>query len=484
MQPFIVQLRNLDDYSPLPGIETGDIGFKIGLNSTDMGYAVFTNVRIPRTNLLMGNVQVLQDGTFIKGKHQKSAYATMMYTRDRIVHIVGYQLAQAVVIATRYSTVREQGIGFSPTSTAEWPIMAYKSQQYRLLSLMAQAYALFFSATECTTIYNTLTARLIDDDLKLLPFVHATTAALKAYSTQIALDGAEDARKCCGGQGYSVLSGFPSIVGNLAPMPTLEGENYVMYQQTARYLMKTITNIKKGLPVDDGVSYLATNPDAYISSTAPKPHCPASKSDFQNPETQLQIFRHRATRLAFHAHHLLTTAQSSSGANNLPYAEAWNKHMLPLVHAARAHIELFVLDAFITHTSPTTCPDPCIRAALSKLRSLFALTAIENPLSAGSLHFFEDGGGSYISPGQLGDIRAEVEELLEQLRPDVIALGDAWGFSDASLGSALGCRDGNVYERLMGWTRQLPMNVKAREEGGVHRSGFEGVIGPMLRAKL
>ena len=68
--------------------------------------------------------------------------------------------------------------------------------------------------------------------------------------------------------------------------------------------------------------------------------------------------------------------------------------------------------------------------------------------------------------------------------PDVIALGDAWGFSDASLGSALGCRDGDVYERLMGWTRQLPMNVKAREEGGVQRSGFEKVIGPMLRAKL
>ena len=480
MQPFIVQLRALDNYSPMPGVETGDIGFKMGLNSTDMGYAVFTNVRIPRTNLLMGNVQVLQDGTFIEGKHQKLAYATMMYTRDRIVHIVGHQLAQAVVIATRYSTVREQGIGFSPTSMAEWPIMAYKSQHYRLLSLMAQAYALFFSATECTTIYNTLTANLIADDHSFLPFVHATTAALKAYSTQTAFDGAEDARKCCGGHGYSVLSGFPSIVGDLAPMPTLEGENYVMYQQSARYLMKAVTNIKKGLSVDDGVSYLANDPDAFASSTAPKLCCPASQSDFQNPETQLQIFRHRATRLTFYAHHLLTTAQSSSGAN-LSYAEAWNKHMLPLIHAARAHIELFVLDAFIKHTSPTACPEPCIRAALSNLRSLFALTAIESPLSHGSLHFVEDG---YISLAQLREIRALVEGLLERLMPDVIALGDAWAFSDASLGSALGCRDGDVYERLMGWTRQLPMNVKARKEGGVQRSGFKKVIGPMLKARL
>lgn len=482
MQPFIVQLRSLDDYSPMPGIETGDIGLKMGLNSSDMGYAVFTNLRIPRTHLLMRNVQVLRDGTFIEGKHQKLAYATMMYTRDRIVHAMVYRFAQAVVIATRYSTVREQGIGFSPSSTAEWPIMAYKSQHYRLLSLMAQAYALFFAAKECTTIYNTLTTRQIADDHSFLPFVHATTAALKAYATQVAFDGAEEARKCCGGYGYSVLSGFPSIVGDLAPMPTLEGENYVMYQQTARYLMKAITNIKANLPIDDSISYLATGSDPYLSPRTPPSdtRCPASSSDFLAPETQLAIFRHRTTRLAFRAHHLLATAQSPSGSN-LPYAQAWNTHMLPLVHAARAHIELFVLSAFTTHTSASTCPDPAIRTVLQRLCSLFALTDIENPLSHGSLHFVEDG---YVSLSQLEEIRALVDGLLGELMPDAVALGDAWGFSDPSLGSALGCWDGDVYGRLMGWTRQLPMNVKARESGGVERRGWEEVIGPMLRSRL
>ena len=480
MQPFIVQLRSLDDYSLMPGVETGDIGLKMGLNSSDMGYAVFTNLRIPRTHLLMGNVQVHRDGTFIEGKHQKLAYATMMYTRDRIVHAMVYRFAQAVVIATRYSTVREQGIGFSPTSTAEWPIMAYKSQHYRLLSLMAQAYALFFAARECTTIYNTLTVRQIADDHSFLPYVHATTAALKAYATQVAFDGAEEARKCCGGYGYSVLSGFPSIVGDLAPMPTLEGENYVMYQQTARYLMKAITNIKAGLPVDSGISYLASGASPYLSPRTPSTHCPASASDFLSPETQLSIFRHRATRLAFRAHHLLTAAQSPSGPN-LPYAQAWNTHMLPLVHAARAHIELFVLSAFITHTSPTACPDAAIRTVLQRLRSLFALTAIENPLSHGSLHFVEDG---YVSLPQLEVIREQVGGLLGELGREAVALGDAWGFSDASLGSAVGCADGDVYVRLMGWTRQLPLNVKARESGGVLEGGWEGVIKPMLRSRL
>ena len=190
MQPFIVQLRSLDDWSPMPGGETGDIGSKMGLNSSDMGYAVFTNLRVPRTSLLMGNVQVLQDGTFIEGKHQKLAYATMMSARDSIIHGMVYRLAQAVVIASRYSTVREQGIGVSPTSTAEWPIMTYKSQHYRLLSLMAQAYALFFAAKEGTAIYSNHIEKSALDDLSSLPMVHVTMAALKAYATQVALDGA------------------------------------------------------------------------------------------------------------------------------------------------------------------------------------------------------------------------------------------------------------------------------------------------------
>lgn len=317
MQPFMVQLRSLDDYKPMPGIELNDVGLKMGLNSSDMGYATFDKVRIPRTNLIMGNVQVLRDGTFIGGKHQKLVYATMMSTRDRIIHCVTYRFAQAVVIATRYSTVREQGVGMSPSSTAvEWPILAYKSQHYRLLLLMAQ--------------------------------------------------------------------------------------------------------------------------------------------------------------VTFHAHHLLTTAQSAEGGD-LAYADAWNMYMRPLVYAARAHIELFVLGAFIAHTTPTN-PSPVL-PVLQSLRSLFALTAIENPASLGAIHFLEDG---YISHSQVETGRGLVDEVLGKLIPEVVALGDAWGFSDASLG----CWDGDVYGRVMGWTRQLPLNVKVRGEGGVYRKGWEGVVGSMLKGRL
>ncbi|KAL8826624.1 MAG: hypothetical protein Q9191_003688 [Dirinaria sp. TL-2023a] len=472
VHPFMVQLRSLEDYKTLPGIETGDIGLRMGFNSTDMGYATFNQVRIPRMHMLMGNAQVQRDGTYVKAAHEKLSYSTMIYTRDRIIHTVAFQLAQAVVIASRYSIVREQGVGFATDTVQEIPIIAYKSQQYRILSLMSQAYALAFAAKTCTSIYQDVVHRQTKGDHSTLPYGHAITAALKAYATQVAFDGAEDARKCCGGYGFSVLSGFPAIVGTLAPMPTLEGENYVMYQQTARYLLKAATAIKEGRPsaVDKGARYL---------SDPTQTRCPFSgKEDFLNPANQVQIYRHRAARLTFHAYSLVEKAQKE---DLLPYAEAWNKHMLPLVYAARAHIELFVLESFTAQIS--LCTDTSgSNPVLENLRSLFALTAIENPASPGAMGFVEDG---YIAHPQLQTIRAVVHhDLLAKLTPEIIALGDAWGFSDASLGSALGRRDGDVYTTLMEWTRQLPLNVQARAEGGMHRRGYEGVIGPMLRSRL
>ncbi|PPD78759.1 hypothetical protein GOBAR_DD24324 [Gossypium barbadense] len=53
---FIIQLRSLDDHSPLPGITVGDIGMKFGsgaYNSMDNGLLRFDHVRILRNQMLM-----------------------------------------------------------------------------------------------------------------------------------------------------------------------------------------------------------------------------------------------------------------------------------------------------------------------------------------------------------------------------------------------------------------------------------------------
>ena len=491
---FLVQIRSLENYSNLPGkiffymipaqaianaglllmtpytgIETGDIGSKIGFNTTDMGYARFDEVRIPRDQMLMGHAVVLRNGEYFKAPHAKLSYSTLLYTRVKIINNTAFQFAQAIVIATRFSVVREQGVGVQTETAKELPIIAYKSQHYRLLTCMAQAYAILFASQLCLEAYSTMQSEQRQGKHSSLPDLHALTAALKAFSTEVALNGAEDARKCCGGFGFSDLSGLPTILGTMAPLPTLEGENHVMYQQAARYLMKAVKMVKDGQKL--------SAPLAYLGIFDPLRKCQLyTSNDLLDVNNQITMFQHNAARLIFHAAALLDKAENEEG---MAYADAWNTHMLSLIRASRAHAQLYALETFAAAIA--RCHDPATRSTLTNLCGLFALTSIENPAFPSAMTFVEDG---YVNIEQLSLIRRGVDTLLCNLLPDIIALGDAWDFTDASLGSAIGMYDGNIYERIMNWTRQLPLNVRARSEGGMHYNGYCTVIKPMLESRL
>lgn len=55
--PIIARIRD-NDHKPMPGIECGDIGPKVGYITKDNGYLIFNNVRVPRTNLLSKLVDI------------------------------------------------------------------------------------------------------------------------------------------------------------------------------------------------------------------------------------------------------------------------------------------------------------------------------------------------------------------------------------------------------------------------------------------
>lgn len=56
-------------------------------------------------------------------------------------------------------------------------------------------------------------------------------------------------------------------------------------------------------------------------------------------------------------------------------------------------------------------------------------------------------------------ISTRVKELLSQLRPNTVALVDAFDFHDRKLNSVLGRYDGNVYENMFEWARNSPLNT-------------------------
>lgn len=55
---FIVQLRDLNTFTHLKGVRTGDMGSKFGYVTKDNGWAIFDKVKIPRNNMLMSMASV------------------------------------------------------------------------------------------------------------------------------------------------------------------------------------------------------------------------------------------------------------------------------------------------------------------------------------------------------------------------------------------------------------------------------------------
>ena len=68
--------------------------------------------------------------------------------------------------------------------------------------------------------------------------------------------GLDEMRQLCGGAGFLRSSGVASWWSDIAPFPTFEGVNVVMFQQCARLLFKNFEKIAKGKKPIDFFAYL------------------------------------------------------------------------------------------------------------------------------------------------------------------------------------------------------------------------------------
>jgi len=64
----------------------------------------------------------------------------------------------------------------------------------------------------------------------------------------------------------------------------------------------------------------------------------------------------------------------------------------------------------------------------------------------------------YITSFQLDTVNDTLLELLADVRPNAVALVDAFDFTDRLLGSVLGRYDGQVYDNLYQWALNSPLN--------------------------
>jgi acyl-CoA oxidase len=90
----------------------------------------------------------------------------------------------------------------------------------------------------------------------------------------------------------------------------------------------------------------------------------------------------------------------------------------------------------------------------------------------------EHGGGRYLNRRQMSLVRQQVRALLGVVRPNAVALVDAWSFHDYELNSALGRHDGDVYNALYQWAKRNPVNAKHTGRG------YEAYLKPLFTSNL
>lgn len=450
---FVVQIRDLETHLPLPGVSVGDIGPKMGFAFMDNGYLGFDHCRVPRNAMLMKNAKVTEDGTFIEPKAKKAAYGTMVLIRSQIVAGASLTLAKAVTIAVRFSAVRRQTT--TEEGTMEAQIIDYENQQRILFPMISAVFAFFFTGKMMTTMYKTTASAIATGDFAGLPDMHAISSGLKAICTWFTSESVEKCRLLCGGHGYSLFSGLPSLYETYVGACTYEGENNVMCLQTARYLLKAWAEKKS---VSGFLSYLSswTMHSKFIASTA---------CDLSKPEVVISAFAYRAGLMLHHAS-VAVDRNVKAGMSELTARDAAGSD---LIAATRAHCYYVILHTFAAALEPIQ-PGPVL-AVLQRLFELFALSEIE-------LRLGEFMMAGYMTAIQVQFVHDRIKVLLRELRPDAVALVDGFDLDDYALNSALGRYDGDVYKALFDMAQQEPLNKTQVTPG------YTEFIRPILKSKL
>ncbi|RYG46885.1 hypothetical protein EON67_09085 [archaeon] len=153
---FVVQLRDPDTGSLMPGVHVGDVGAKYGRNGIDNGWIRFHHVRLPARAQLRRWAKVAPDGTYtraVSAKNNAMAYGALLMGRASMIGDCAAYLSMATTVAVRWAVGRRQGArqqadGLPPQ------LMDFKTHQAKLMPLVAYAYALTVTSHRMKAMYD------------------------------------------------------------------------------------------------------------------------------------------------------------------------------------------------------------------------------------------------------------------------------------------------------------------------------------------
>ncbi|EDW02147.1 probable peroxisomal acyl-coenzyme A oxidase 1 [Drosophila grimshawi] len=456
IQMFIVPLRDADTHMPLPGVDVGEVGKKLGMAAVNLGFLGLKNVRIPRTNMLMKYAKVDRDGTFTASPASRVNYLTMVYTRCLIVNLNSTLLLQAATIATRYSAVRRQ----SPIepNEPEPQIIDHVTQRLKLFPEIATGMAYHLAAEHMWELYNQTVLDANNGKFDRLPDMHILSCALKVLCTTDGCAGIERLRLSTGGHGYHIAANLSNIYGNAVAAYTYEGENTVLLLQIGRALVKAWASYKQAETPSS--SY------AYFETSMRLKEFPKWDNSWQCIVRALQYTAAHKTRIAFEN----LSQRIAAGQSQ---AVAANNTGIELTRAAELHGRQFVCQTFVEQiTGPKAQQrSAALNSALENVVELFLVQTVLNNLSD-ILRFIN------LTDADLRSLQQRLELSLEKFRPNAVAICDGFDFHDRVLNSVLGSYDGNVYPRLFDAAKRSTMNQRPVQKS------FETYLKPLMKASL
>lgn len=462
--PVVVPIRSLETHQPLKGVTVGDLGPKFGFNTMDNGFLLLDHIRVPRINLMQRYITVSDKGEVSRPANvdPKVSYGTMVYVRTQIVRNMSQVLAKATTIAVRYTSVRRQFSGKSDTPLSkgvESPVLDYQMVQYRLVPLLAQNYAMFAVSQSFLHHYHQCMDELNNGNFESLKELHATACGLKRWTSDRAVNGIDVCRHVCGGHGFSQFSGLNEFFGNQYPNIIWEGDNYVLSQQTARFVCNQVRLIRNNKKVSDnqttrylqrhlGNGKVAWDVDQLVDDV----------------DGQLELLAYRATVMAGR----LVDKMDREG-------QSWNRSLVDMQRLCDAHSDYIVANYFRQHLNQLPKDSPLL-PVLNQISTLLFLYALNQNTS----DLFQLPQPFTIQ--QVDKIEQHLFTLIEKVREQAVPLVDAMGVSDFRLNSVLGRSDGKVYEKYLEWAMEDPLN---KEEGKkVRGEWFDKYYKPLLHAKM
>ncbi|ANB12017.1 acyl-CoA oxidase [Sugiyamaella lignohabitans] len=409
----------------------------MGRDGVDNGWITFSNVRIPRTFMMMRFARVDKNGNVTQPPLAQLAYGALIGGRVSMA-ADSFQVAKKfITIAVRYGAARRQFS--SEDGQPETKLLDYTYHQRRLLPLLAYTYAMrtaadglydmYYNATEKLANTNVSDKQGLQSAIEDIKELFSLSAGLKAFSTWGCGHIIDEARQSCGGHGYSSYNAFGPGYADWIVNTIWEGDNNVLTLSAGRALVQSGVALRKGKRLGGPVEYLSRSEELKNAGLGSN-----HDSALRDPATIIKSWESICSQAI---NSTVDKFLELTQKENLSLTQAFEQLSLQRFQIARIHTRLYVIRSFFERVEKTQ--DGPLKKAVLDVALLFALWSIENE-SGIFLKY------NFFTPDDLDTITELVNEYCRKVRVNAIGLTDAFNLSDYYINSAIGNYNGDFYK--------------------------------------